>query len=110
MKLLALSIGGTPVPAPGQITTVNSYTTSYGSNLVRLGVELLLLVAVFLCVGFVLLGGFKWLTSEGDKKNLESARDTIIWAVVGLLLVFLAFLIINVLGGFFHISFLQLST
>lgn len=49
---------------------------------------------------FLVLGGFKWLTSEGDKNNVEAARNQIMAAVVGLIVVFLAYLLVNALLGF----------
>lgn len=49
-----------------------------------------------------LLGGFKWLTSAGNPKNVESARNTLTYAVVGLIVILFSYIIlvlINTITG-----------
>ena len=56
-------------------------------------------IAVFI---MFLLGGFKWLTSAGNPKNVEAARNTLTYAVVGLVVILLSYLIlvlINTITG-----------
>jgi len=45
-------------------------------------------------------GGLKWLISQGEKQAVEEARNHIISAVIGLIVIFLSYLIVNVLLGF----------
>jgi heme O synthase-like polyprenyltransferase len=52
------------------------------------------LVAMF----FIIFGGFKFLTSGGDPKQVEGARKTLTYAIIGLILIFLAFAIIKLVG------------
>ncbi len=52
------------------------------------------LVAVF----FIVFAGIKFLTSGGDPKQVEGARKTLTYAIVGLLVVFLAFSIIKLIS------------
>lgn len=108
MKLLALVIQGTPVQLPSQINTVNGMAGAYGANLVRLTINLLIFAATLLSLGFILFGGFRWLISDGDKKKVEDARNTIIYAVVGLMIVFLSVLAMNILSTLFNVSLLSL--
>lgn len=35
-------------------------------------------------------GGFLWLTSAGDSKRIESGKNTLVWATLGLVLIFSA--------------------
>lgn len=51
-------------------------------------------VAVFL----IILSGIKFITSGGDPKQVEGARNTLTYAIIGLVVVLLSFLIINVIG------------
>ncbi|OGM01823.1 hypothetical protein A2115_03835 [Candidatus Woesebacteria bacterium GWA1_41_8] len=44
-----------------------------------------------------LMGGFKWLTSAGNPKNVESARNTLTYAVVGLLVIVLSYIILVII-------------
>lgn len=53
---------------------------------------------------FLAIGGIQYMTSGGDKFAVEKARGRITAAVVGLLVVFGAWLVINVVGTFFGIG------
>lgn len=54
---------------------------------------LLYFAAVVLFIMF-LLGGFRYLTSAGNPKNLESAKNTLTYAIAGLVVLALSFLIL----------------
>lgn len=43
-------------------------------------------VAVFM----IIIGGFKYITSSGDASNVESAKNTILFAIVGLVIALVA--------------------
>ena len=58
-------------------------------------VTILLIIAVVLCLFFLIWGGIRWIISGGDKAKVQQARDTIIAAVVGLVLSLLAYAILN---------------
>lgn len=103
MKTLGFAVGGTPIQLPGQINTAYNNSGAFGENVIQLGIDVLIFAAVFLTFGFVLYGGWKWMTSQGDKKAISEARDTIIWSVVGIMVVLLAFLAVNVVLHFFQV-------
>ncbi|MBI2028660.1 MAG: hypothetical protein HYT07_03550 [Candidatus Levybacteria bacterium] len=46
---------------------------------------------------FIIFSGYKYMHSAGDPKVLESARNTLIFAIVGLLLVLFSFFIRNLI-------------
>ncbi len=64
------------------------------SNIVDWAIKLAGVVAVF----FIIFAGFKFLTSGGDPKQVEGARKTLTYAIAGLIVVFLAFAIIKLIG------------
>lgn len=64
----------------------------------------ILVVAVVVALLFLIWGGFKWITSGGDKSKVQTARDTIIAAIVGLIIAFLAFFIIRVVMSIFGLQ------
>ncbi len=66
--------------------------------------SILLVIGVILAIIFLVWGGVKWILSGGDKAGIESARGIIIGAVVGLVLIFAAFFIFNMLLFFFNVS------
>lgn len=69
----------------------------------------LIIIAVIIAVFFLVWGGIKWIMSGGDKAKVESARNTIIGGIVGLVLVFLAYFIISVVANIFGINISNLA-
>jgi len=61
-------------------------------------VELLLRLGGMVALGFVIYGGFRYLTSQGEPENTNSARQTIINALIGLFIVILATGIVRFVG------------
>ncbi len=43
----------------------------------------------------VIIGGFKYITSQGDSNNVNSAKNTILYAVIGLVIVAMAQIIVQ---------------
>lgn len=56
-------------------------------------------VAGMLSVIFIAIGGFKYTVSNGDPQGIASAKNTIIAAIVGLILAVSAFSIVNFVFG-----------
>lgn len=71
--------------------------------------SLLLAIAVLIAVFFLIWGGIKWILSGGDKGGVEAARNTIIASIIGLVVTFLAFFIVTVVGQFFGIDLLNFT-
>ncbi len=63
-------------------------------------VQFIFVVAVILALGFLVYGGVRWITSGGDKTNVANARNTIVAAIIGLILVFLAYIVLNLVLRF----------
>lgn len=63
--------------------------------LVQVAVNTLLYVAGVVAIIFVVMGGFKLVTSTGDAGKAASARNTILYALAGLVVAGLAFVIIQ---------------
>ncbi|GIW62168.1 MAG: hypothetical protein KatS3mg089_1020 [Patescibacteria group bacterium] len=77
-------------------------TTTTADKLFNTILTYLLIAGALVAIIFLIWGGIKWITSGGDKTKVESARYTIIGAIIGLIVVFGSFLIINlVLKTFF---------
>ncbi len=75
------------------------------ANIVRWGTTTFLIVTIILAIYFLIWGGISWITSGGDKARLEAARKRIIFAIIGLIVAFSAFMIINILGSLFGVRF-----
>ncbi len=69
----------------------------------------LFIVSFLIAFIYLIIGGFHWITSAGDKANLESARNRITHAIVGLIVVAAAWAIATIaaqfvgLGDFMHL-------
>jgi hypothetical protein len=64
-------------------------------------ITMMFVIAAIVALWFLVQGGLRWITSQGDTKNVEGARNQIIAAAVGLAVTFLSYLIINILLQFF---------
>ncbi len=74
------------------------------------GIQLILLVALVLAFVFLVFGGIKWISSGGDKAGTEAAKGTLTAAIIGLIVVFLAWVLLNFVGGFFGLDVSQKFT
>lgn len=97
----------TPTSAPvitcpsGQFENLCKLTTSdFGKVLGQL-VTLAFIVAVVIALAFLIYGGIRWMVSGGDKTALEEARNHIVASIVGLVIVFLVYFVLNLVIQFF---------
>lgn len=58
-------------------------------------INLLLTIIGIIAVIMIIIGGIRYTTSGGDSGQVNSARDTIIYSVVGLVIAIMAFAIVN---------------
>ena len=61
-------------------------------------------VAGIVAVIYIVVGGYQYMTSTGDPGKVKKAKDTILYGIIGLVIVILAaaivnFVIANVVGG-----------
>lgn len=84
---------------PGPLLSLGFGATGISKFLSNL-VVLFYSVAAIVLILMILWGAFDWLTSEGDKEKLESAKRKIINAIVGIMLFAVAFAVIQILGTF----------
>ena|SRR5690606_26795327 len=64
-------------------------------SVVKLAVNVLLYVVGAVSVIMIIVGGFKYVTSGGDSSGVTSAKNTILYAVIGLVVAVLAFALVN---------------
>jgi len=70
-------------------------------------ISLVMLVVALVFFFILILGGLRWVMSEGDQKNVEAARNQITNALIGLAIVFAAFAIMKLIETIFGISLLN---
>jgi hypothetical protein len=72
-------------------------TTGAGriQSIVTTIVNIFSIVVGIIAVIMIIVGGFKYITSGGDSGNITSAKNTIVYAVIGLVIVALAQFIVQ---------------
>jgi hypothetical protein len=79
------------------------------NNLFSALVTAAFVIASLIALAFLIFGGIKWITSGGDKAGVESARNMIVAALVGLVITFLAYLLLTILFNFFGLDITALT-
>jgi type IV secretory pathway VirB2 component (pilin) len=62
-------------------------------------VNLLLYIAGIIAVIYIVIGGMRYVLSNGDSSAASKGRDTILYAVIGLVVAILAYAIVNFVLG-----------
>jgi hypothetical protein len=93
MNQLALTIpGGTIEDSTGTVARFGSIGGLLGGNNGNYGLyEIILWIAIVLMFSWMLWGIFQYLFAGGNKEALGKARSRITWAIVGFVIVVLAF-------------------
>lgn len=97
----SFNIGGAFQPA-------NLFVGKSLGNLVTSIITILTSAAAIIAVFFIIIGGIKIVTASGDMKKIQAARQTVFYAIIGLVVTILAFVILQVtqflFGANIHIT------
>ncbi len=96
-----------PVSAQGQMIDSMDRMTALGSDAfdgsLRGAIQTFINFALFflglVAVGFVIYGGFLYVTSQGDDGNTEKAKNIIIYAVIGIIVILVSYALVNTIIG-----------
>jgi uncharacterized membrane protein len=72
--------------------------TSVSGLILRI-INIALTVAGLVAVLFLIIGGFRYITSAGNEETAEQAKKVIINAVIGIVVIILAFVIVRVISN-----------
>ncbi len=107
MKILAQTnlgtIGGSGLGPFGEIGAVNSPITTIIHGVSAI-IGFLTLAAFIWFIFQLVIGGIQWITSAGDKNGLESARNRLTHAFIGLIIVVAGVSILTIIGQFLGIN------
>lgn len=70
---------------PGKFNTLGDFLTGL--------LNIIFFAAAFVAFFYVLWGTFSYISAQGKKEDLAKARARITWAIIGLVIVFLAFIL-----------------
>jgi len=81
---------------------------NYGLGIINIALGLLFLAATLLALIMIIIAGIAWITSGGDKEAIQKARGRLTYSIIGLVVVFISFFLVNTIGSFFGIQILSL--
>lgn len=76
--------------APAKFATIG--------GLLNLVIPLITIVAALLLLAMLMMGGFTWLTAGGDHKRVEEAQKRITFAILGFIIIVIAYLVTKIVG------------
>ncbi|MCA9349886.1 hypothetical protein KC853_02440 [Candidatus Saccharibacteria bacterium] len=95
------SSGGNPILQGACQAKDDSQQSDLTVNIENITNFLLYAIGV-VSVIMLIIGGFRYVLSQGDQKAAESARNTILYAIIGIVIAILAFAIVRFVVGQFE--------
>lgn len=83
------------------LKSVNPGNTTDLPGMIKTIINVLLFVIGAVSVIMIVVGGIKYTTSNGDSNAVKSAKDTILYAIIGVVVSLLAFAIVNFVVTYF---------
>ena len=68
-------------------------------NLLQTIITWVLAIAGSLAMLMLIYGGIRYILSTGDEKRLEGAKKTILWAIIGIIVITASYLLVSVAGS-----------
>lgn len=97
-SLVALVLIGAPALAQADSVALKN---PLGETDVRILFGRIIAGALSIIGSFALLmfvyGGVLWMTSRGDTKQIQKGKDTLTWAILGLVIIFSSYVLVNAL-------------
>lgn len=62
---------------------------------IKIVVNILLFIIGAIAVIMIIIAGFRMVTANGDSGTISQARNTVLYAVIGIIVAFMAFAIVN---------------
>ncbi len=99
----AAECSGTPQEiAQCSVDLVGGTNAPVLSEQIALIINLLIGLIATAAVIMLIIGGFRYVFSQGEEKATKSAKDTILYAIIGIVVSILAFSIANFVVGAFE--------
>ena len=86
------------------ITKPSQGVTAAPNQVLTNAITIIFIIAGLAVLFMLIYGAFQWIISGGEKEKVEEARKRIMAAIVGIIILALAFFIINVLGNILNIN------
>ena len=97
MNYLALKLPGGETVSESD-TGLTEFAGKAPAEIINAFVPYVIVIAGLILLGLLVMGGFQLMTSAGDPKKTEAGRNKIISGIVGFLIIFLAYWIVQALS------------
>lgn len=91
---------------PG-LTFTPKFATIY--ELLEFVVNLLLSVSAIVAVIFLVIGGIRYVLSAGNKDAVAAAKNTILYSIIGLIIIIIAWAIVRMVSTLFGVTPTQIT-
>ena|SRR5687768_849901 len=71
------------------------------TGMIKIVINILLFIIGIIAVIMIIVGGIRYTLSNGNASSVKEAKDTILYAVVGLIIAMMAYAIVNFVVGRF---------
>jgi len=82
---------------------------NFVARLISSLINIFLIVGVVVFIFMFIYGAITWISSGGDKVAVEEARKRVIYAVIGVAILFTTWAIITLIQNFFGINILNIN-
>lgn len=72
----------------------------FTSGIIDSAISVAFPLTLFICLVFIVIGGYMWMASGGDPAKKQKAQGTLTWAIIGTIFVFLIRLILEAILNF----------
>ncbi len=78
----------------GEFEGISPTSVGLISSIINI-INALLVLAAIAAIVFIIIGGVRYVTSQGDEDATEQAKNSIIYAIIGIIVILLAAVIVN---------------
>jgi hypothetical protein len=86
---------------PSNTAVCKAQGTDNATSMVTTIINTLLYILGIIAVIMIIVGGIRYTTSNGESAGIKGAKDTITYAVIGLVVAILAYAVVNFVVGIF---------
>lgn len=94
-KGLTVSDSDCSLKSPNDVGGVSNYIWAIALNVV----DMILQLVGYITVGFIIFGGYKYMTSAGSPDGMVKARKTVTNAIIGLIISIFSVAIVKIISG-----------
>lgn len=104
MNKLALKLPGYPtIKSPSYLKLADKTI----GEIISLLLPYIFVLAGIILFGYLIMGGFAFLTSAGDPEKIKTAQKKLVNAIIGFVIIFAAYWLMQILQEVLGISILQ---